>query len=155
MDASALAGLGRGRGGVGEDAVPELVRWVRRGCYLKDDELDELEELEEPPPPPLEELDELEALEELEDELVLLLDELALGELELEDEDDEVAPVGVSPPQAASMPTPASAAPPESSTRNSRLSVSALSLSRTSSSATVASTTRGRGLLYARIASGA
>jgi hypothetical protein len=105
--------------------------------YLKDDELEELEELDEPPPPPPEELDEL---EELEDELVLLLDELALGELELGDEDDEVAPVGLSPPQAASIPTPARAAPPESRTRNSRLSVSASSSSRTRlSSATVAS----------------
>jgi hypothetical protein len=101
-----------------------------------DDELED--ELEEPPPPP-------EELDELEDELVLLLDELELGkpvpgELELE---DEVAPVGPSPPQAASIPAPTRAAPPESSTRNSRLSVSAFSSSRMPS-ATVASSDRVR-----------
>ena len=62
---------------------------------------------------------------------MLLLDELALGELELGDEEDEVASVGLSPPHAASIPTPARAAPPESRTRNSRLSVSVLSSSRT------------------------
>lgn len=109
----------------------------------RSDEPDELEELDDPPPPPPpspEEL-ELEELEldadELEEALELLLAALELGELE---DEEDVAEVGVLPPQAVSIPTPARAAPPERRTRNSRLSVSAAASSRVrSSSATFAS----------------
>lgn len=100
-----------------------------------EDELEELDELDEPPPPPppppslLEELE----LEEVELEEVSD-DELELDVLELElvddsEEDEDVASVGPLPPQAERTPTPARAAPPESRTRNSRLSVSAASSS--------------------------
>ena len=68
------------------------------------EELDELEELLDDPP--LDELllDEPE-LEELELDDVLLVDELGLGEeLDVEEEVDDVAPVGLSPPQPARGP---------------------------------------------------
>lgn len=85
--------------------------------------------------PPLEEL-ELELLDELldSDELELLELEPAVELVEPGDELDGL--VGLAPPQAASAPTPARAAPPESRIRKSRRSFRVTSSGRSRSSAT-------------------
>jgi hypothetical protein len=96
------------------------------------DELEELEELEEDPPLPSS--DELELLLEVLELLVELDDELeAVDEEDVADdrlEEEDVASVGLDPPQPDKTPTPASAAPPDSRIRNSRLSVRASTPSR-------------------------
>jgi hypothetical protein len=62
--------------------------------------------------------------------------------LELDD-DEEVASVGLSPPQAVVRPAPASAAPPERRIRKSRLSVSFAWSSRVRSSDNIPPQSRG------------